>query len=345
MGTNSDGTRHFDFYGLGVCVQGDSKAFVDAVVRDFRFFCRDDGSSCARTTANVRVEGYRRPPEFDGLPDIPAAFLTPRNVCFKEGHTSYIDYFGKALGVLDRKSRIYRIYSDDDDLLHEACYLFLLSTVGEHLDRRGLHRVHALGVTYRDKAVLLLLPSGGGKSTMALELLSREGFKLLAEDTPLIDAAGRVYPFTLRIGVRPESVPDIPREYLHTMRRMEFDPKTIIDIEYFRDRLATDTAEPAAVLVGQRNLGRISSIEPISFVEGMRAMTKYAIVGIGVYQGLEFILERGLSDLRGKLGTVLARGRASVRLLRRSQTYRFVLGRDTERNMQTLLEFLEHAIH
>jgi len=117
------------------------------------------------------------------------------------------------------------------DLLQEIAYLFILSTVGRYLDSQGIHRVHALGVSYQNRGILLLLPCGGGKSTMALELMRRLGFSLLAEDTPLIDRRGRILPFPLRLGIRPEQETEIPAQYFRTVNRMEFDPKTLIDIE------------------------------------------------------------------------------------------------------------------
>ena len=45
-----------------------------------------------------------------------------------------------------------------------------------------------------------MLPSGGGKSTLALRALRDEG-TLLSEDSPLLDRRGRLHPFPLRIGI------------------------------------------------------------------------------------------------------------------------------------------------
>jgi hypothetical protein len=120
---------------------------------------------------------------------------------------------------------------------------------------------------------------------------------------------------------------------------MEFEPKTLIDIEYFKDRIA-GKAEPGLILVGERNLGEISEIVPLARRQAFKAMLKYMIVGLGVYQGLEFLLERGISDLLGK-GTVFAsRLYNSLALLYRAPAYRFVLGRNKAKNTQTLIAFL-----
>lgn len=322
----------FDFYGLVVEVESVADALIREVSRDFSYFARPDVSAGPgfRIALEVGEPGYA------GLPPVPAAFLTPRNVCFRAGPLTYIDYFGRALAVFDRRAGSCVVRGPDPELLHEITYLLLLSTVGQHLDQRGVHRIHALGVSHRGRGVLLLLPSGGGKSTMALRLLGEPDFLLLGEDTPLVDAAGRILPFPLRLGVRPGQALDVPAQHIRTVRRMEFDPKTLIDIDYFRDRLGS--AVPAGmVLVGERNLGEVSEIVPLARARALRAIVKYLVVGLGVYQGMEFVLERGLGDLAGKVGVASSRLRAGLGLLARAPAYRFVLGRDLARNQQTLL--------
>ena len=67
---------------------------------------------------------------------------------------------------------------------------------------------------------------------------------------------------------------------------------------------------------------------------------KYLVVGLGVYQGLEFLLERGVWEMAGKGGVAASRLRNGVRLLSRAPAFKFVLGRDPERNSRTLIEFV-----
>jgi len=106
---------------------------------------------------------------------------------------------------------------------------------------------------------------------MALELLRQPGFMLLSEDTPLLDRRGRILPFPLRLGVQPEQDTRIPPRYLRTVRRMKFDPKRLIDIEYSQDRLG-GPVEPGLVLVGQRNLGEVSEIVPLARHRALKAL-------------------------------------------------------------------------
>ena len=327
-------TEGFNFYGLAIEVQSASASLVEEIRRDFAYFRAPTGGE------PVHIHVHFAPPPYARLPALPAAFFTPRNVCFRDKQATYIDYFGQGLAVFDRRAKRCTVYGTDEDLVHEIVYLFMLSTIGQYLDSQGIHRVHALGVSYRRHGVLLLLPSGGGKSTMALSLLREPECLLLSEDMPLIDRRGALLPFPLRLGVRPEQRPDIPAQYLRTVRRMEFDPKTLIDIEYFQDRIGSSVA-PRFLFIGERNLGEVSEIVPLAPHRAFKALIKDMVVGLGIYQGLEFLLERGVWELIGQGGVATSRLYNSLRLLTRVSSYRFVLGRSIEKNRQTLLEFLQ----
>jgi hypothetical protein len=337
---NTDPLAHmavrFDFYGLTVEVCSPAAELCEAVRRDFTHFEASPGA------VHLQVEMQRGRPPYETLPAMRASLISPRNVCYREGARKYVDYFGRGLAIVDDATARCTIHSEDDDLLHEIAYLYLLSSVGEHLDAMGWHRLHALGVSHGGAGFLLLLPSGGGKSTMALQLVRQPGFLLLSEDTPLVDRRGDVHPFPLRLGVRPGEAADVPPQFVRTVTRMEFDPKSLIDLDYVRDRIGR-TVPPAAVLVGERSTGEAAEITPLSRTAAFGAVFKNMVVGLGVYQGIEFVLEHGLGELVGKSGVALSRSWAGARLLRRAAAFRFVLGRDREANTRCFIDFVERA--
>ena len=324
----------FDFFGFRVAVKGSNAEILEDVDRDFSYF------STGMAKADVQLELVGDPGPRDLLPQIKATLHTPRNIVYRDGDVSYIDYFGCALTVCWAKEGRYRVFCLDRDLAHEIAFLTILSQVGESLDAMDLHRVHALGVEAGGRAVLILLPMAGGKTTLALKLLGLEGIKLLSEDSPVLSGNGLVLPFPLRIGVRVGCEPSgIPIKYLRTVNRMEFGPKTLIDIEYFRDKIAAP-CPIGAILLGERWLAGKSSILPEQRRQAINAFIKNAVVGLGLYQGVEFVLERSGWEVLGKAGLAFSRLKASLGAIGRSQVFRFRMGPDAEESAEILATFL-----
>ncbi len=221
-----------DVYGCVVTVSSEWEAVLAAIRADFAWFETTPAAGAA-----VHVEIVEAPPDYDGMGDAVASFVTPRNVVYQTGAHTVVDYFGKAVSVLDRVTGTLTVTGLDAHLVHEAAYLFLLSRLGEHLDRIGLIRLHALALSGGAGAVAVMLPSGGGKSTLALRALEDDTVRLLAEDTPLLDRTGIVHPFPLRIGINATDAARVPAESVRRIERMEFHPKLALDLDAFRTRI------------------------------------------------------------------------------------------------------------
>lgn len=327
-------TIFFDFFGFRVAVRGHNNNVLQDVHRDFSYFRTEPGE------AQALLELSAEPGPRDIMPPLKAALQTPRNTVYREGNLSYLDYFGRALVIYQTKGKRYRIYCPDRDLAHEIVFLTILSLVGEHLDAIGLHRVHALGLEVGGQGVLVLLPMAGGKTTLTLNLLRAYGIKLLSEDSPLISGSGEIFPFPLRLGVRVGGEPAwVPTKYQRTVKRMEFGPKTLIDIEYFKDRIA-GPCPAGAILLGERWLAGPSSVRPVARRQAITEFIKNSVVGLGLYQGVEFLLERSAWEILGKAGLALSRLRTSLKIIGRSQVYRFAMGPDAEQSAEVLVKFL-----
>lgn len=324
----------FCFFGFNVAVKAEDEALLEDLHRDFSYFRAPPG----RPRLLVELFPYRFPgPE---LPPLKATLQTPRNLVFRGREESYLDYFGRALAIHRPQEGKFQVYCEDRDLAHEIAFLTILSRVGQHLDAVGLHRVHALGVEVGGQAVLILLPMGGGKTTLALKLLGSEGVKLLSEDSPVISRRGEVFPFPIRIGVRVGGEPvGIPASYSRTVRRMEFGPKTLIDIDYFRDKIASP-CPAGAILLGERWLSGPSCICPEPRGRAFKGFIHNSVVGLGLYQGVEFLLASSPWELLGKIGLAWSRLQNSLQVMRRSQVYRFAMGPDSEETFRVLRQFL-----
>lgn len=326
----------FNFHGLSVQVSSENIALLDHVRRDFSAFWVEQPVTSPRFHLQLKVQE----PDYGGLPPLRASFVTPRNVCYHSQELQILDYFGRGVLLHRRNEGHIEVWAGEPDLTREIAYLFLLSQAGQHFDRRGLIRIHALGLEYQGQAALLLLPSGGGKSTMALQALRGGPLKVISEDSPLVDASGRVHPFPLCPGIKGGPDPSFPLEAQRTVQRMEFDPKTLIDLDVFGDQWSRQPVPARWLLVGQRSLGEECCLEPLSRLSAVRALLTNMVVGVGLYQGLEFLLERSHLDLFQRLGSLSGRLRPALALLRHCQRRRFVLGRDRQLNQATLLNFL-----
>ena len=323
------------FYGFCIEIKPDDASTLEDLRMDFSHFITEKGIPV------VSFFVFAEPPDYSQLPPLRASFYTPRNICYKQRDLSFIDYFGKGLTVVDNRQNTYKIYCPERHLRHEIVFLSILSLVGRRLDDRGMHRIHALGVEAGSKAALVLLPSGGGKTTLLLELIKDKRIKLISEDSPLIERSGRILPFPLRIGVSyPDKPRDVPESCLHLIERMEFGKKYIISMDYFKGRVSQGALEPGFIICGVRCLGKDSMITPLSKYKAFTELIKNSVIGVGLYQGLEFLLQRGVLGLLQESGVILSRLGNCLKLIFRAKAYLFVIGCDREKNAETLSKFL-----
>jgi hypothetical protein len=323
-------------------VDCDSAEAVRRVGEDFRYFGRVLGPA---EEIALTISMRKRPPDYDRVPALTASIYTPRNICYTDGDITYIDYFGRALAVYDRARNHVDVTSDSLSLLHEIPYLTILSRVGDALDRKGLHRLHALAVGREGGAALFLMPSGCGKSTLGLGLMQKgTGLEMVSDDSPLISRSGRVFPFPLRIGVLGAPPPGIPEKFVQHMERMEFAPKYLVSVAAFEESLARGELRPELVFLAERSLGSGCIIRRTSFLVGYKACIRHMIIGVGIYQGLEFLLRSSALDLVKGLPSILSRAMSAVSLLARGRVYTLRLGRDPGLNVATILEFLGHEL-
>lgn len=311
---------------------------AEMLAGDFQLFRREEEDA-----SPLRIELHTQEPPYSEAPNEAATNYTPRNVSFSIGSQTWLDYGGRALAVWDRAARSFRICSEDQDLQYEAAYLFLLSRIGEALDERQMHRIHALALEYNGRAVLAILPAGGGKSTLGAELLRFPEFGFLSDDSPFIARGGRVHAFPLRLGLLPGADGSIPPHLKRTIRRMEFGPKVVVNYEYFAGRVR-QWAEPGIVFLGRRSFGGECRIAPASRAERRRSIIADCVVGLGLFQGVEFVLRNSPAQILGKAGVAWSRFRAASELFRRSEVYRLVLGRNPARNAETVFKFVQDRL-
>ena len=181
---------------------------------------------------------------------------------------------------------------------------------------------------------------GGGKSTLAMHLLADPAVSFLSDDSPLVDRKGLLHAFPLRIGILPGSQSLYAPEQLRTIQRMEFGPKLLLRHEFFEHRIV-DSAEPGFLMLGRRSLSDSCVIIPASRMAALRALIPNCVIGLGLFQGMEFVFNRDTSEILRKIAIAASRLRNCISLVRRSAAYTVILGRDLEKNAATIRAFLE----
>lgn len=331
MGGPQEPFATLEIYGLRAGLFGDWHEVLEDLRLDFAWF---EAPSGEQLDVCVRVE--QRAPDVDAYGHVPSKLVTPRNVVYEQNGTRIVDYFGRAVSLVEGSGSSVRIQGESRQLVHEAGYQFLLSRAGEHLDALGRPRLHALGLAGVQGGVAVMLPSGGGKSTLALRALRADGVRLISEDTPLIDRRGRLHPFPLRIGISPTDAERLPHNHVRRIERMEFHPKLVLELAAFQDRIQASSMPLRHVVLGRRSLGREARLEPAATRAAAGAMLREAVVGVGVYQGMEFVLQRGARDALAKLGVARTRALCCAAGLRGAKVWELTLGRDHEANWAAL---------
>lgn len=326
-----------NLYGLVIEYKSDSPELEAEFLRPFKYF--QDECITPRVTIKVNI----KPPPYEKFSNLKASFVTPRNCVYKNGNQKIIDYSGEGIVIEHKDKLIYEAYSTDKGLLQEICYLLVLSLLGQYCDKKNLLRVHAFSISFKDTAAVIMMPSGGGKSTLLLELLNEDGIKVIAEDTSIVDKNGYLLPFPLPIGLsNGKKAKEIPLEFLWKEKRIEFEDKYRVDLDYWRNKIETRKLQKFILMSGVRTLNGEPYIKKLPKSKIMKSLLRDAVIGIGIYQGLEFILNRPVLDLLNKVPIFSSRLMSAIKLGLSSPSYLFYLSRDSIKNASYLKSFLEH---
>jgi hypothetical protein len=331
---NSAKSIYLDVYGFHLEVKCEDANILDGIHRDFAYFSTDSPAS------DLLIEIFKTSPSYDSFPNLTAYIYTIDYVSYIDGNITYTDYHGKGLRIYNKCEKRYRIYSDNDDLRYEISYLTVLTSIGKQLDAWHLHRVHALGVSRNGRAILILLPEKGGKTTLALQLLNNDKFKLLSEDSPLLTRKGEILPFPLRIGILPGGETGIPQKYIRPVKFNRVGTKLLVDVDYFSDKISS-ISKPGIILLGERLLGYESKITPARKIEALKGFMKNSVVGIGLAQGIEYLLGRNMIHSLGNSKLAFSRFHNSLKVLDKSRIYKYSIGHDKEYNTRVLFKFLD----
>ena len=293
------GEMQHDVYGLRIAASGDWPEVVEALDRDFAWFPPGTG------VPDASVRYTRRAPDRSNYPaSLEAVRITERSAEYRDGARSIADY-GRALSVNDGHGSL-TVEGQHGWTAWKAGYDFLLNQIDAHLRTIDLVRLNGLGLAGRDGGVVVLIPSGGGKTTLALRALDA-GAGLLSEGRPLLDPRGWLHPFPLPLLVRTTSpeAEALPREHVRNLSGIDPDPASL-EVSAFRAAVSAGPVPLRHVVLGVRTLNGVAALEPLSRRHAARGLAHATLASFGFRGG--FAAHAKPSGLTG-----FARGLAGAR--------------------------------
>lgn len=324
---------YLNFHNHIILVSCNEEATLRKLQEEFHYFVREKVES-VHTTVEIFNEV---PPE---LPSMVAIKITETCSIFRIGPRRYIDYQGQALTIWDKVEQSVRIYSLDQDRLYEISFLAVHSILGQELEKKGLCRVHALGVSLGKINALVMLPSKGGKSTLLSHLLENPEIKIISDDMPLIDNKGNVQNFPSKISMdqKPEDGPMAKLNWTE-FKRTQYPTKWTAGLSQLKDRIETNNHGNKTLLIAGFRLSKGQSIlTPVPRWKMILPLMEHMIIGMGLPQVIEMFLNFNFTDILKLFYHSLIRCFCAIQLLRKAKCYYFYMGSDRAYNAQLILD-------
>lgn len=326
---------HLSFYQVNLVINSDSISILDRLKNDFSYFI-SQGELKPHFEVNVYLQSI--PKEI--IPTLKASSQSLNSITYDDGDIRYNDYYGEALSIYDYKNDKAEIYSPNLNRLHEITYLLILSRSGEVLDKKGFHKIHASGVSYQNRAFIMMMPMKGGKSTTFLNLLEQPEFEIISDDTPLISGDGEIFSFPLRVGIH--KVPKrlvLDKKYISEIKRKLYGDKFLISMQAFKNPISKP-CNKIVLFNGIRYSGKDTKIVRCSKISMIRPLMVHMVIGLGLPIILEYFLRFSFWDFLSKTKIFFNRLRSAFFLIIRADTYHLELGKDPDMAAKELLRFI-----
>ncbi len=253
------------------------------------------------------------------------------------GSIRYCRYSGGSTVVSQRRGslREFWITGKIVEEVYEVTYLALLSSIGEELDLLGYHRVHALGFTARDQSCIILLPSKGGKSSLAYLLSLDPETKFFSDEMPLL-RKGKLFPFPIRFALDSKAIQllKVDPSGLRIFMRMQYPPKFLIPMKLGQ----ISNAKKLQYVLAGRSKASIAKIEAISSIEMGFNLFMSIVVGMGLCQMTEHMVR--LDNIFRLMKIFTFRVLESINVFLESRKYIFQVTNDPNINKMVLEDFL-----
>lgn len=288
-------------------------------------------------------------PDTKVIPQYLSRMQSLNSITYQEGQIRYNDYYGKLISIFDYDHETSTIISMDLDKTHEVAYLLILSRVGKKLDLKGLHKLHAFAISYRDNALVCMMPTKGGKSTLLMNLLKDPEIKMISDDIPLFNVKGEILPFPIKIGLDHYSntlpVKD-PEHNIYFLKREQYGLKTFISTAGLEEKVEKPGKKFKKVILVEayRFNSATSTLKRNSLLKTYKGLMKHAVVGVGLPMIMEYFWEFGIKDFFIKAIIFLSRLFAALVFGIRSERFMLFLGKNPEQAASILLREIKKPI-
>ena len=147
-----------------------------------------------------------------------------------------------------------------------------------HLRRRGLFLIHAFAAAYASRAALLVGGIGSGKTTTGMAWLNA-GWKLLSNDSPIINASAEVLSYPGLLAAYPETFArfEATTELAKTAPDVDGRQKLTIAAEQIWPDVWIDRAAAGAIFFPQIESRPDHTVESIAPPEALRRLLPHAV--------------------------------------------------------------------
>jgi len=323
-------------YGVSVRLESGNAALLEELKEDFAFFAAPE-----LREPDIKICAHMGPPDLGLLKKAGKILKTSKWTVFRTSSGTRVVQYPEGLTCeYDYGRETGRLCCEDPALMREIAYLLILSRLGEKLDLKGLHRVHAMAAEFEGAGLLMTAPMGGGKTTLLMQLARDPAFTLLADDTPLVDSRGDIHPFPLRMGLAGGSpfLKDFPKDKLRLLKRRHYAPKYLISPLFPGGNIQGKTRCRRLFLL--KRSGGAPRIKKAGITRAAFELLNSLVMGTGVPQIAEYFLRPELSDFPAKARIILGRSAAALALLRNCGAFCFYLSTEPELNARALKLFL-----
>lgn len=194
MNTQSNISKTFDFYGFSVKINApnDIIDFINTVFSDYP--SQKNKSNYSNVIVLNSIFNFKN--KYKKI-----LKLKEYTIFYHKG-LRIINYNDKLLCICNFKKNRFTFISPSLKLLKEKLYLFLISQIGEYLDSKKIHRIHASSIEINKKTFIISGDIKAGKTTALLKLYSKHNFsKVISDDVTFIDHKFNIYRISKKISV------------------------------------------------------------------------------------------------------------------------------------------------